>query len=178
MNNNGVFWKTYYDRNAPEIFDFRLAIVLENGGVSDDLKLSQHEIYKKYEGNRDAAEEIFKYSSSKWNDLLIDEIVAAEVNTKIIAISCIGKWKSWIRVGMHMYTLKSARKDHRSLYWREGGFLEQHVRSAILSSADGVFMSVYQHNKHLKAFVTYMKTTSRTLSPGSKISISENPVRR
>ena len=168
-----IEWALIADKWAEPLVTFRDEIIIENGGTIEERKLTidrATRMLRHEDLGQDRAEEIFKYSDIKWDETPFDHILTATSDNCVIAMSGARKMNRWLRVGMHLYVLKRARREHRSLYWREGGFLQQHVTYAREHGLDGIFMSVFAHNKHLRAFVRYMNETARTLSPHSPIS--------
>lgn len=105
-----------------------------------------------------AVEEIYKYGLQKWSRTEFHRIEAAVDDEGVFSISGSREYgRGLLRVAMHHYTLQSHRRTHRSLFFRDGGFLSRHIRSSIEEAGSRfLFFSVYPHNDRLRTLVKNM----------------------
>lgn len=150
------------DRDDARIERFRLTVLHEDFACRPEEvdRLQRRSQFEREFGDGADTEEIFKFSRAKWDKSAFDSFAALVEGDEVLsAAGC--KWYSprFLRVGMHYYTLKRARRDHRSLLWRKGGFFDK-VR-ARYPAADAYFVTIYPHNAKLAAWVTRLREGGR-----------------
>lgn len=101
-------------------------------------------------------EDIYKFSDSKWDQVGFDEVLAVESGDQIVSIAGNKRYSGKIlRLGMHYYTLKKYRANVRSVLWRDHGFVDFSLRAH--NDASSFFISIFAHNKKLKAWAERLK---------------------
>lgn len=102
------------------------------------------------------AEEIYKFSETKWSQVGFDEVLGVEFEGSIVSIAGNKRYANGVmRLGMHYYTLKKFRTTIRSVLWRQGGFIDESLRYH--PNASAFFISIYAHNKKLQSWVRKLK---------------------
>lgn len=142
--------------NGDKLLDFRYRVVLENGGHKDvvDRPFEYEEIRRRYAENY---EDIYKFSFSKWQQTQFDRLESVLCDGQVICISGAKIYGQWLRIAMHHYLLKDYRHSHRSLLFRQHGMFQRHVDFAQTCGLQGLFFTIYPHNRRLAKFSEFMK---------------------
>ena len=156
------------------ITDFRSKVCEENGAkknyinnTSLDYKNTVKYVNQLSSPNKNF-EEIWKYGNTKWTITKFDALECVFYNNLIISLSgCKAYTNNMLRVSMHLYTLINYRKICRNFQFRKNGFFQRHLDFAKkIGNIECLFMTVYPHNKKLKAHVHNL--AYRKISPDGK----------
>lgn len=152
---------SFYPQDS-RIEQFRLNVLREDLQVEPsfvDQLSGRNEILKHFH-DHEHVEEIYKFSKTKWLQLKCDKFLALLDDNQVVSISGVRTYSNqFVRLGMHYYTLKKFRRIHRSILWRSNGFLEQTLID--YPDKNDFFISIYSHNKKLKAWVKYLQNGMR-----------------
>lgn len=177
------------DRFDPRLTEFRKRVCIENGAHETylDLDIDKESTleYCKPLGSNCTFEEIWKYGNNKWTRTEFARIECLLEGDEIISISGSRFYThNLLRVGMHLYTLKSHRKSYRNVPFSENGFFYHHLQFAKNHPfLDALFLSIYPHNPKLMALVKNI--AHRQMSPDGgkenlhfvdKMVFIENPI--
>ena len=106
------------------------------------------------------AEEIYKFSRHKWERAGFEAFCTLlDGGEAVSAAGCRSYGSRFVRVGMHYYTLKKFRTLHRSPLWRSAGFVEAAMKH--YRDAEGFFVTIYPHNRRLKAWAARLRAGER-----------------
>lgn len=138
-----------------DLLDFRQSIYSEDLGLPAELTavpLSHSDCQSRYPDSN--WEEVYKFGDLKWRKVKFDGVAVARNPTgKIVSISGFRRYEKFVRVGMHLYTLKAHRNHCRSMLWRRNGFIDATLLHLESSEFQGMFISIYPHNRALKKWV-------------------------
>jgi len=136
-----------------KLVEFRRSLYEQDLGVPRELvhkHLSHEQCRREY--SECNWEEIYKFGDFKWQKCNFEGIMAAEnFNQEVVSISGYRKYGSFLRIGMHLYTLKNYRlqSKFRSLFWRTDGFIDRTLELHKDQNLLGSFFSIYPHNRAL-----------------------------
>ena len=147
---------TFWKKEDFRVTEFRRQVCIELGVTEDYLEqhLSLEQVKKKFPNLRPTeAEEVYKFGSLKWAKTKFNSLEGLVVDNQLVSISGSRFYgPRLLRVGMHHYTLCAFRSRFRGLFFRQKGFFERHISSALSSiGVKYVFFSVYPHNRRLAA---------------------------
>lgn len=146
--------ETIYDPWDYRITEFRKMIFTQDLGL-DQKTIEINEPYSWWHENLNykVFEDAFKYSNRKWKNTNFDNIEALIEKDKIVGISGCRIYNNFLRISMHLYLLKSVRSKYPGIKYLKGGWFERHLNYATKNKCDGIFFTVYAHNKKLKGLI-------------------------
>lgn len=155
--------ETIFDHTDPRLTAFRENIFI-NDLKLDPTIMHEHKPYAWWVNKFDKsiAEDAFKYSNYKWNNVNFDNIEAITEGANIVGISGCRKYNGFLRTSMHLYLLKSVRSVYPGIKYIEGGWFERHMQYAIDQGCTGMFFTVYAYSRKLEALINNHRT--RTIS--------------
>lgn len=130
---------------SEQVYNFRREIITVDENFSDTTCLEQN-----IERTPFMPEEVWKFSTCKWNKIGLTELHGVFVNEELAGISGCKLYGNHrlLRLGMHYYVLKRFRKDCRSWLWKPNGMLETALRN--FDNLDYSFVTIYPHNSRLQ----------------------------
>lgn len=147
--------------NDPKLYNFRAQIYSDDIGI-DRKNLDEmltHSQCKKIFPTYDW-EEIYKFGELKWNKTCFDGIAAAiGNNNEVVSMAGFKRYSTFLRVGMHLYTLKKWRSQCRSFLWSDAGFIDRAVEFCDQEKIDGVFLTIHPHNKALSRWAKRLENS-------------------
>ena len=141
------------DSDSTEVYQLRKLICSEIAGKEFDMsdKLSNKSFREKYLSvYGEDTEDLYRFSDYKWNRNLWNGCEVAFYNNDPFSVSCFKKYGNSLRVGSHLYCLKTHRAKFRNLMYLPGGFFEKHLNHAISNNCDVIFLTFYCHNRKTK----------------------------
>ena len=141
-------------KNDSEIKAFRENIFIEDLDLPIECMDFDYNQLQQVTKDKEHCEDAWKMSNTFWNNANIDQVFYITN----VAISCGYKHDDKRYRGAYLtYTIKSKRKKHRSLNFKEFGFFAlQAIRAAELG-CDEIFLSVYEYNRRMSANVRALK---------------------
>jgi len=154
----------------PDLTKFRKAAILDCGGNETDIELSDGHtaiLEQLTDRNIKEAEEIYRYTNDKWYSTEFESVDAFYVDDQIVGISGSKIYGNWMRGAMYYYQLKHTRKDHSTLFFRDGGQLPRLIEHAKELGCYGVFITIWPHSSQLKALTKRMRLGKSIPTPGN-----------
>ena len=133
------------DPFSEEVYRFRKEIITVDENYADITCLE-----KSIERTPNMPEEVWKFSTRKWNKIGLTQLHGVFVENELAGISgcrLYGNGK-FLRLGMHYYVLKKFRKYCRSWLWKPNGMLETALKN--FNDIDYSFVTIYPHNSRLQ----------------------------
>lgn len=133
------------DPFSKPVTDFRKEIITLDENFSNIDCIEQN-----IERTSDMPEEVWKFSTRKWNKIGLTQLHGVFVDNKLAGISGCRLYGDGrlLRLGMHYYVLKRFRKICRSWLWKPNGMLETALNN--FENLDYSFVTIYPHNSRLK----------------------------
>ncbi len=146
--------ETISDKWDARLTDFRKKIFEVDLGLSAEL-INNDKPHSWWLSNIEPknAEDAFKYSNRKWHTVDFNNIEAIIENEAVVGISGCKAYGNFLRTSMHLYLLKSVRSVYPGIKYLKGGWFDRHVSHAVTRKYDGLFFTVYAHNKKLKGLI-------------------------
>jgi hypothetical protein len=145
------------DKNDPQVKQFREQVYTDDLGLP--LEYMNYGLNKLKQRTDNALpdevyENAYKLSNVKWDKEDIDKVWLMPG----VAISCgVIHDSNRYRGGYLTYTLKAKRQSHRSVNFKEFGFLARQCIRAIELDKEELFLTVYEYNRRMKAQVRAFK---------------------
>ena len=163
--------KRIYNKNHDDLYKFRISAIEECGGNARHIMMSTPypnivKVLNEYGANR--IEDIYRFTEGKWNSTEFDHIDCHYADDgKITSISGALQYGQWMRGGIYHFALKEYTKKYPSrLFWKQG-HLERLHSYALEKGLNGVFISIYPHNRRLQALCKKLKDGSGIPTPTS-----------
>lgn len=133
------------DPFSEQVWNFRKEIITVDENFSDTTCITQN-----IERTPDMPEEVWKFSTRKWNKIGLTQLHGVFVDNELAGISGCRLYGDGrlLRLGMHYYVLKRFRKICRSWLWKPNGMLEIALKN--FRNIDYSFVTIYPHNSRLK----------------------------
>jgi hypothetical protein len=153
--------KRILNKDAPDLFNFRIAAIEECGGAAKHVMMSTsyNNIYKvlsEYGASR--IEDIYRFTESKWSQTKFDFIDAHYAEDgNITNISGALKYNNWIRGGIYHFGLRKYSKQYPSILFQTNGHLQRLIDYSMQQGLEGVFISIYPHVPRLRALCNALK---------------------
>ena len=160
-----------YDKFCDDLTTFRLNLLNEWDVEKKwlDYDGSHQNLLEQKENVNNKAEDVFKISKHKWSDLKIDFFYChyCKVTKEITNISGVCNHNGWLKIGINHFALKKYAKMYPSLFFKSKGPFEKSLNFVKEYNLNGLFLSVYKHNKKLEALSKVYK--GRGVSTPAKI---------
>ena len=142
------------EKNDPKVTEFREKVYKEDLDLPVQCMNMSHKDLKNYCTDREHLENAWKLSNTKFLNENIDKVWLMPD----IGISCgVDYDHTRYRGGYLTYTLKSKRAKHRSLNFKEFGFMARQCIRALELGKEEVFLTVYEYNKRMSAQIRAYK---------------------
>jgi len=133
------------DAFGKDVYNFRKEIITVD--EQSDLRYIKNSIDRE----PNMSEEVWKYSTRKWQSLQLSHLYGVYLNNELACISgckVYGNNAEFLRLGMHYYVLKRFRQKCRSMLWKPNGIIETALSN--FSNIEYSFVSIYAHNRRLE----------------------------
>lgn len=158
--------KRIFDKHHPDLIEFRERAIIECGGTKEHLTYTGY--HSKFMQMLDVKrkEDIYRFTDEKWNRTEFDHIDCHYADDgKITSISGALQYGQWMRGGIYHFALKEYTKKYPSrLFWKQG-HLERLYSYALEKDLNGVFISIYPHDRRLQALCKKLKDGSGIPTP-------------
>lgn len=162
-----------------EVTAFRKRLYEQDLGLDSNLifeRFSYKECSERFSHTN--FEEAYKFGNLKWEQTEFDGILGAtwKDSNEIVSLSGFKRYRGFLRVGMHLYTLKSFRRQVRSVLWRPKGFIDSALE--LSPNATGCFISIYPHNIALKKWSERLSRDDGFAQLGQSCSFARQMMRK
>jgi len=133
------------DPFGKDVYNFRKEI------ITVDEQSSARYIENSIDREPNMPEEVWKYSTRKWQSLQLSRLYGVYINNNLACISgckVYGDRAEFLRLGMHYYVLKRFRQKCRSMLWKPSGIIETALSD--FADIEYSFVSIYAHNSRLE----------------------------
>lgn len=133
------------DPFSDQVYNFRKEIITVDENFSNTTCVKQN-----IARTPDMPEEVWKFSTRKWNQIGLTKLHGVFVDDELAGISGCRLYGDGqlLRLGMHYYVLKRFRKICRSWLWKPNGMLETALNN--FENLDYSFVTIYPHNSRLQ----------------------------
>lgn len=135
------------DPFSDTVYNFRKEIITVDEKYSDTACLE-----KDIDRIENMPEEVWKFSTRKWNKIGLTQLHGVFVGNELACISGSRLYgeNNLLRLGMHYYVLKRFRKVCRSWLWKPQGLIEHALKN--YDNLDYSFVTIYPHNSRLESW--------------------------
>lgn len=159
------------EKTDPKVKEFREKVYTDDIGIPLSYMDYTYTELKKELGevlDEETFENAWKMSNTKFEQEDIDKVWLIPN----IGISCgIIHDEKRYRVGYLTYTLKEKRAKHRSLNWKEFGFVTWQACRAIELGKSEIIVTVYEYNKKMSAQVRMYKNPVYSIRAGNAVPV-------
>lgn len=142
------------EKNDPKVTQFREKVYEEDLDLPIEYMNMSHHDLKNHCTDREHLENAWKLSNTKFLNENIDKVWLIPD----IGISCgVDYDDTRYRGGYLTYTLKNKRSKHRSLNFKEFGFMARQCIRALELGKEEIFLTVYEYNKRMSAQIRAYK---------------------
>ena len=150
-----------FDKNHNDLTKFRISAIEECGGRAEQLTLtgSYKDIINKLEKHgAHRPEDIYRFIDEKWNRTNFDHVdVNYADDGNITNISGALVYNNWMRGAIYHFGLRKYSKQYPTILFRHEGQLGRLMEYSKNKKLDGIFISIYPHEKRLETLCHRLK---------------------